>query len=263
MTDALRKPLFLFGAALLALAVLMETGSPLLNRLSQRVGVAAAEVSGLLDSAARLPQLKDVPIDEITSRTRGRAERPPGRGIPYLALLDGLLLFTVGLIGTSLLVPERVQGRIQGVVTLLVSLSVLGGAVVAISSALAAVILMVTLFLAAPFGTIVYLVAYGHFDRGLASLVSSVVMTLKLGFAGCLAFAHQGFLQMKGLVLIVLTSFIASIVVSFLHGLVPTILVSITDAIAGIVVAVLAALWAIFFLVGSIPSIIKSIKLKA
>ena len=47
------------------------------------------------------------------------------------------------------------------------------------------------------------------------------------------------------------------------HGLVPTVLVSISDAIAGIIVAFLAALWALFFLIGSIPSIVKSLKLKA
>src|SRR5262249_12415854 len=104
---------------------------------------------------------------------------------------------------------------------------------------------------------------YGSFDRGLASVLLSAIMTLKLLFAGFIVFAHQGFLKMKGLVLIVATSLVAGVVVSFLHGLVPTILVSITDAIAGIVVAILAALWGIFFLVGSIPSIIRSIKLKA
>jgi VanZ family protein len=123
--------------------------------------------------------------------------------------------------------------------------------------------LMVTLLLAVPFGTLIYLIGYGSFDRGLATAVLSVIMTLKLGFAVCLILAHQGFVKMKGLVLIILTSIAAGIVVSFLHGVVPGILVSITDAIAGIVVGILAALWALFFLIGSIPSIVKSLKLGA
>lgn len=46
----------------------------------------------------------------------------PGYGIPYVALLDGLLLFTVGLMGIALVVPERVHGRVQGIATLVVSL---------------------------------------------------------------------------------------------------------------------------------------------
>ena len=49
-----------------------------------------------------------------------------------MALLDGLLLFTVILIGMAFLVPERIHGRIQGVVTLMVSLSVLLTAIVKI-----------------------------------------------------------------------------------------------------------------------------------
>ena len=123
--------------------------------------------------------------------------------------------------------------------------------------------LMVTLFLAIPFGTIIYLIGYGSFDRGLAERDAQRDHDAQVHVRGCLVFAHQGFLKMKGLVLIIVTSIIAGLIVSFLHGLVPTVLVSITDAIAGIIVAILAALWALFFLIGSIPSIVKSIKLRA
>jgi VanZ family protein len=84
-------------------------------------------------------------------------------------------------------------------------------------------------------------------------------MTLKLFFAGFMVFAHQRFLQNKGLVLLTLSSFAATIIISFLHGFVPGFLASITDAIAGIVVAIIAVIWAIFFLVGSIISIVKAI----
>ena len=68
---------------------------------------------------------------------------------------------------------------------------------------------------------------------------------------------------MKGLVLIVLTSLVAGLVVSFLHGFVPGILVSITDAVAGIVVAILAILWAAFLLLGSVFSVVAALKPKA
>ncbi len=59
--------------------------------------------------------------------------------------------------------------------------------------------------------------------------------------------------------LIILTSLAANIIVSFLHALVPAPLVSITDAIATIVVFVLVVLWAAFFLVGSIVAVTKAI----
>jgi hypothetical protein len=263
MVESLRKPLFIIAAVLLALAVLIELGSPLLERISGRVGSAASRVDGAVASIRSIPQFKDVPESEVKAKLSVGTDKPPGKGVPYMVLLDGLVLFTVLLIGTGILVPERVQARVQGIVTLIVSLLVLLAAIGKIFIAVAALILMVTLLLAIPFGTIIYLIGYGSFDRESASVILSVTMTLKFLFAGCLAFAHQGFLKMKGLVLIVLTSIVAGIVVSFLHGLVPGILVSITDAIAGIIVAVLAALWAIFFLIGSIPSIVKSIKLRA
>jgi hypothetical protein len=262
MSDSLSKPLFFVAAAFLTLAFLIELGSPLLDRLSSRIGMAASQMDRTLEGARRLP-LNDLPPGDLQAKLSRSGGTPPGRGVPYMAMLDGLLLFTVVLIGMAFLVPERIHGRIQGIVTLIVSLSVLLTATVKIFTAIAALTLMVTLLLAIPFGTIIYLVVYGSFDRGLASVMLSSIVTLKLMFAGCLVFAHQGFLEMKGLVLIVVTSLAAGVVVSFLHGLVPTILVSITDAIAAIVVAILAALWALFFLIGSIPSIVKTIKLRA
>ena len=82
---------------------------------------------------------------------------------------------------------------------------------------------------------------------------------LKLAFAACLILAHQRFIQNKGLVLIILTSLAANIIVSFLYGFVPVPLVSITDSIATIVVFVLVLVWAAFFLVGSIVSVVKAV----
>jgi hypothetical protein len=68
---------------------------------------------------------------------------------------------------------------------------------------------------------------------------------------------------MKGLVLLVLTSLVCNIIVAFLHGLVPIILVSIFDNIAALVVGIVAIVWAIVLLVLSIPSIVAMIRLGA
>jgi hypothetical protein len=109
------------------------------------------------------------------------------------------------------------------------------------------------------FGTIVYLIIFGFFDRTGANVTLSLLMMLKLAFAACLILAHQRFIQNKGLVLIILTSLAANIIVSFLYGLVPVPLVSIIDSIATIVVFVLVVLWAVFFLVGSIVAVVKAV----
>lgn len=176
-----------------------------------------------------------------------------------MAILDGLVLFTVLLMGAPMFIPERIFAKTQGVATLVVSLLAMAGSVVGIILTFFLIILMVALFTAFPFGTIVYLVIYGFFDRGGANVTLSLLMVLKLAFAACLVLAHQRFIQNKGLVLIILTSLAANIIVSFLQAMVPLPLVSITDAIAAIIVFVLVVLWAVFFLVGSIVAVVKAV----
>lgn len=199
MLDTLRKPLFIVALAVLAVMFLVEMGSTLVKSL-------------------------------------GNAKI--GMGIPYSPLLDGLLLFTVLLIAVGLLIPERFTGRIQGLATLVVSLVIAILSVILILAAVAAVVEMLTLLVAVPFGTIVYLILFGTFNRSGAAIALSLIMTLKLAFAALLVLAHQRFLENKGLVLLILTSLASTVAISFLQGLVPGFLVSVTDAIAAIVVGI-------------------------
>jgi len=161
--------------------------------------------------------------------------------------------------GMSFLLTDRLIGRVQGVLTLIMSLIVAIFAIFSILTTFVNVLVMIALFTAAPFGTIAYLAKWGFFDRSGATTVLGLLMVLKLAFAGCLVLAHQRFLQNKGLVLIILTSLLANVIVGFLHGIVPLFLVSITDGIAGIVALILAAIWAIVLLIGAIIAVIKAI----
>jgi hypothetical protein len=143
------------------------------------------------------------------------------------------------------------------------------GAIVALLSgiamlfgAISLLLLMVSLFTAVPFGTIAYLAIWGFFNRGGASATLGLLMTFKVAACICLALAHPRFLQNKGLVLLVLTSLLAGAIVSVLHGWVPGILVSITDAIGAIVVAILGLIWAVVLLIGALVSIFRVLKLK-
>lgn len=176
-----------------------------------------------------------------------------------MSVLDGLMLLSVCLMGVSFLLTDRLIGRVQGVITLVVSLVSLIFAVVNIITTLFKVLLMIALFAAVPFGTIAYMAKWGFFDRVGATALLGVLLVLKLAFAGCLVLSHQRFLQNKGLVLMIITSLLANFIVSFLQGMVPVFLVSITDGIAGIVVLILAAIWAIVLLVGAIIAVIKAI----
>lgn len=250
----LRRPFFIAALVLWGVVVLVEVGAPILLPRGDADPVA---LQAALDRER--PEDSDMSVRDLL---RARKENPPtpGLAIPYLALLDALVLLTLGLIGLSLLLPERAHGRIQGVITLVVSFLDLVGSFLLIWVAFALLMVMVALFTSVPFGTLAYLAIWGFFDRGPAAATLSLLMLLKLGSAICLVVAQPRFLQNKGLVLLVLFSVLANVIVAFLHGLVPIILVSITDALAAIVIAVLALVWSIVLLIGAIVGVVKALK---
>ena len=267
--DTLRKPFFFVALGLMLLVVLVEVGSvPALGWVSENITKVRSTAAGILppgpnsggssvsSTLAKLDSDQKAQFDNLASA------RPPGLGIPYMALLDAVVLFTIGLMGLGLVIPERIQGRGQGCLTFIFGLVVILGAIVLVFIALALVLVMISLLLAVPFGTIAYLALFGSFDKGGAAAVLSLIMLLKFGFVICLFLAQQKFLQNKGLVLLVLTSLLANIILSFLHGLVPGFLVSITDGIGEIIMAILAVIWALILLIGSLFGIVKAIQLK-
>jgi hypothetical protein len=199
-------------------------------------------------------------LSHSDSQLKNLGSSAPGWGVPTMALLDGLILFAVGLMGLSMILAKGIHAKIQGILTLIVSFLLLLGAILMGFSIFMLILLMVGLLLAPIFGTALYLAVYGHFDTGGASAILSVLMLLKLIFAICLILAHQRFLQNKGLVLLILTTLLAQIITGFLQGFPPGILVSITDAIAGLITVILTAIWTIFFLIGSIISVVKALR---
>jgi hypothetical protein len=249
--ENLRTPFFIIAIILIAVAVLIEVG----NTAFINTAPALPNCSTLGNS-----DLQDACLNNKPDLS-GAKEGAPGKAIPFMALLDGVTLFTAALMGLGVVVKPSILGRVQGIATLIFSILVILAGITLIFAALALLLLMVGLLLAFPFGTLAYLALYGSFDTGGARTVLSLLMTLKLGFAIFLLIGHQRFLQNTGLVLIVITSLLGNIIITFLHGFPPGFLVSITDAIAAIIVAILAVLWAIFLLIGSIPAIIATLRL--
>lgn len=243
--DRLKTPFFLVSLAAMILVVLLETGSRFLLG-GHDVGAALAGQGANLGA--------DIPAHATT---------PPGLGIEYLALVDVIALFTLVLMGLGLIVSQRILGRLQGIATLIFAILLILGALILLIVAIVKLILMVTLFFAFPFGTIAYLIIWGSFPKGQALVLLSLVMFLKLVFAVFLLLAQPRFVQNKGLVLLTLTSLVCNIVISFLHGIVPGILVSITDALAAIIFSIVAIIWAIVLLIGSIPGIVRAVQTSA
>jgi hypothetical protein len=240
----LRKPFFLIALVAVGLVVLVELGSSLI--------LGGDDATGRL---ATVPLARGMDLSKVTD-----VQEPSGRGIPYLALIDVIALYAAALMGASLIVPEKLHGRLQGVLTLIGSIVLIIVSLILLIIAFIEMLIMVSLFLATPFGTIAYLAIWGFFPRSDAAVILSLLMFLKLVFGGFLILAHPRFLQNKGLVALVLTSLVANIVLAFLHGLVPIILVSIVDDLAAVIFAIVAIIWAIILLIGSIPAIVKSVR---
>jgi hypothetical protein len=180
-----------------------------------------------------------------------------GFGLKALSLLEGLVVFAIILIVFALLLPERIHGRIQGIATLIVSIFALIYSFFCVLASFEALMIMLSLIFAVPFGPLAYLAIFGHFARSDAAQVLAAGMLLKLFFTGFIVAAQERYLQNKGLVFLVITSLLGTLVVSFLHSFVPGVLVSVTDAVAGIVVGILVFLWGLWFLLKSLPAIIR------
>lgn len=252
-TDSLRKPFFWLAVGLIAVALLLDIGNLALPRAADTFTVDPNQMdpdvrAAYFEQQADFAQLQN-------------QEKPPGLGVPYVGLLDGIALFTVGLMSLSMLVKEQTFGRIQGIISLIFSILLLLSSIgMILLVALPKLLLMISLLLSVPFGTLAYLALFGFFNRGGAAAILSLTLLLKLGFGVSLVLAQQRFLQNRGLVFIVILALLGNVLVSFLHGIVPIFLVSITDAIAALIVAILALIWAILLLIGAVIAIIKALR---
>ena len=225
--DRLRAPFFWLAGFMLLIALLIECASSFILNAVHKAGLEAST---------------------------------PGLAISYLPILDGLLLYTVLLMGLGILMPRSVIGRIQGIVTLVLALFGLLGAIAMALVALGLLILMITLLVAVPFGTIAYFVAWADFPTGAATATLGLILLLKAAFCILLILAHQRFLQNKGIVILSAVSLGATLLAAFLIDFPPRFLASITDAIGALIIAVVGAIWLLILLVGSILATISSIR---
>lgn len=253
-----RTPLLLVAIALSVVVVALELGSPILRGVplgtDARLQRLQSEMSGEL-----LETFQGLDAAELRARLSTDAE-PPGIGIAFLALVDVILAHSLVLIGLGLVLPERIQGKLQGPVTGVLALLLILGSIVGAFATFGQIMLMVTLLLAVPFGTIAYMVKFGFFDTGAAAGVLSLLMACKLGIAGLLIAANPRYLENRGLVILILLSLVLTIVLALLHGIPPGFLVSITDAVGALIFAILAAVWGIMLAIGALGSILRAVR---
>lgn len=247
MLGRLRIPFFALALIVLLVVIGLETGSALFVKAG---GIGA-------DTAARI---SDAANQQDIERARAENGAPPGFSVASLALIDVILLFTVALMGVSMIVPQPIHARFQGCATCLFTCLSCMPAIGVALAALLAVMTMILLLIAFPFGTIIYAIVYGSFPRGDVLLVLSIIMGLKILFIVLLLLAHQRFLQNLGLMLLILLSLAGGVIVNFIISFPPGILVSIADGVAAIVVAILSIVCLIPLFVGALIGIVTALK---
>lgn len=189
------------------------------------------------------------------------AQDPPGLGIPYLALTNGLLLVILSLMVLPLVIGARWTPLVGGIVSFLGGLGALIAGIVMAIVAFVALTVMVSLLLAVPFGTLAYLAIFGFFDVWASGAALALVMLLQFAAIVFLLVAQQSMLGNKRLVFFLLLSVLLTLLMMVLHSIVPLILVSITDALGALIVAIVGAIWGLLMLIGGIISLVKQIQL--
>jgi hypothetical protein len=186
-----------------------------------------------------------------------------GMGGPYLALLDGLLLYSIFWMAVGHFELKALTARISSVVTLIASLFGAIGVFAAILAAFGLIVLMIGMFMAAPWGTLAYFIAFAGFPKSEAVAALTFIMVLKLAFLVLLALSDLGYLKNKGLLILVGLSLLATWLTSFLISLPPSFLASITDAVGALITAIISFVWLIVIFVMSIVAVIKALKVRA
>ncbi len=245
----LNRPLFVLACVAAVLAVVVELA------LGSALGGAAA--GPLSPGAGGLTDVSPLTLAAVQAQT------PPGAGIRHLALFDGLLCFALAVVGAGALGSQRATARVQGIVTLVVSFFWLLGALVAAVLAFVQLLVMVGLFVAAPFGTIAYLAIWGFFPVGSAATLLGLLLLLKLVMLGLLLAAQPKFLEVKGLMTLIALSVVLQLVLGLLHGWLPRPVVAIGDQLWALVTAIVALVWALIMLITSIPAVLRAIRVSA
>jgi hypothetical protein len=255
MLDEINRPFFLLALIAWLLVVCVEIGSSFLS---------VPEPTAQQMQAQMIREQPDEPppsIAEINEMKKERDKDPPrpGYAITCLIFFDGLAFLGFFWMGAGLVLSRRFVGRIQGIISLIVSLITI---IVGIITAILIFVLltvMIGLFLAVPFGTLAYLAIWGFFNTSGAATTIGILLFLKIATGVLLVLAQRRFLLNKGLVVLLLLSIGLTFLISFLHGFPPGILVSITDAIAALIIMIVSIIWAILVFIGAIIATIKAI----
>ena len=87
----------------------------------------------------------------------------------------------------------------------------------------------------------------------------ATITFFKLACAVLLVIAQQGYLKSTRFIILLLFSLVLDLLLSFLQGLPPGVLVSVTDAIGAIVISIVAIVYALVQAIFAIVAIVRAL----
>ncbi len=277
----LRLPFFVLALVALLAVVLVELSVVQPAAVAARLpGFLLGNGPSSFDQALQVfsPEQQQK-LNELRSQKAGEisqiSQDLSGFGVRSLAFVDGILFFSLLLMGLSIVLikglplvvpkrvldkvpPESIHAKAQGCLSFIFPLLLIPVALIFVFIVIAKLITMVMMLLSFPFGTLLYLIIFGSFPRGAMNAVLALLFVLKIVLGILLLLAHQKFIENLGLVIGFIAALVGNLIVTILYTIVPAFLVSITDAIAAIVMIIIGIILAIIMLIFSVISIISA-----
>lgn len=266
MASKLRTPALVGSLVCAVLIIVVELGgafeanASIFEGLGGRLGELGDSFGSLGQDGASETNSEVGGFGDLEGLLDTDAKDVPGLAIAALIYLDVMLLTMLILFTLPLIVSPRVLAQLQGCFSCVLGVVVILMGLFTLLAALVSLFLMIGLLLAIPFGTIVYMILYADFDTTEAAAIMSTLMFLKILMTVLLLIAHERFLLNIGMIALIATSIVAMVVISFLHNFPPTFLVSITDTVAALIVAILAIIWGFIHAIGGIIGIVTMLK---
>lgn len=200
-------------------------------------------------------------LGDTAAELAGSNVSRPGIGIKTLGLVNLVLAYVLALMVLDFFpVWRKIAPRVQGIVTLILTLIGLIAAILIVLAAIQLLMMMVAMLFAVPFGTIAYMALWGHFDTDASRTILALVMMLQVGGTIAVLIVNPTLLKNIWLALLVGSALLMTVVLGFLHAFPPSPLVSIADAIGAIIAGIVAAIWMIVFLIGALFAIVRAVR---
>ncbi len=259
MALPLRTPFLVASLVFAFIIISVETGTSI-SALSDSITGLKDNIASLSGKKSKTSEPKVSGFKDLEKLLNTPKENLPGLAASSLLSVDILLFVTILLLSLPLIMSADALCRVQGIIYLITGIIMIVLSYITILKAIVSLVLMISLLMAIPFGTIIYMILFAFFDTSKAALIIHTLFSLKMACAICLIIASEFFIANIGLILIIATSFVTMIIVNVLHSFPPTFLVAITDSIAAIIVSIVAIIWAIILIISGLINIIKALK---